>query len=89
MRSVLVQAGSFTGRRRMVRGFRRNAFSATRSDLLRAWSVSVRSRERSGVGCGPIDETVVERQKTHTCQLRDERENALHSIWYPFIKISE
>src|SRR6266852_3390378 len=29
--------------RRMIRGFRTRAFSATSSDLLRAWSVSVKS----------------------------------------------
>ncbi len=46
-------------------------------------------QERSGVRFGPNDETVVERLKTKTCQPRDERENPLHSICYPFIKMSE
>jgi hypothetical protein len=42
--SVLVQAGCIIRRRRMIRGFRRNAFSATSSDLLLARSVSAPSR---------------------------------------------
>ncbi len=44
IRSVLVQVGRFTCRRRMIRCWRRNAFSATSSDLLLARSVSVPSR---------------------------------------------
>ena len=73
----------------MIRGFRRNAFSAMSSDLLRAWSVGVQSRERGGVRFGPGDEAVVERPKTKACQPRDEGKNPMHSVRYPFVKMSE
>ena len=88
IRSVLVQAGRFTYRRRMIRGFRRNAFSATSSDLLLARSVSVQSRERGGVRFGPGDEAVVERLKAKAYQTRDEGENPIHSVRYPFVKMN-
>jgi len=51
IRSILAQAGRFTCRRRMIRGFRRSAFSATSSDLILVRSVSIPSRSEvvSGV----------------------------------------
>ncbi len=36
-------------------------------------------QERGGVWFGSDDETVMKRLKTQACQLRDERENPLHS----------
>ena len=77
MRSVLVQAGRLTCRRRRIRGFRRSAFSATSWDLLLGRSVSV-----------PTMRTVVERLKAKACQTRDEGKNPLHSVRYPFVKMS-
>src|SRR2546429_7627586 len=50
IRSVLVQAGRFTCRRRMIRGFRRKAVSATSSDLLLARAVSLPSRREVAAG---------------------------------------
>ena len=46
-------------------------------------------QERGGVRFSPGDEAVVERLKTNACQPRDERENPLHTIPYPFVKMSE
>jgi hypothetical protein len=67
----------------MIRGFRRNAFSATSSDLLLARSVSVQSRERGGVRFGPGDEAVVERLETKAYQPLDTGENPMHSVRTP------
>jgi len=89
IRSVLVQAGRFTCRRRMISCCRSRAFSAMSSDLLLARSVSVQSRERGGVRFCPGDEAVVERPKTIYCQPCDEGENPVHSRRYPFVKMSE
>ncbi len=54
-------------------------------------SAKVRQRPRyeSGVRWfGPVDEAVVERLKAHACQTRDEGENPMHSVRYPFTKMS-
>ena len=59
------------------------------SDLLRAWSVSVQSRERGGVRFGPGDEAVVERLKTKASQPRDDGENPVHSVHFPYVKMNE
>jgi hypothetical protein len=45
--------------------------------------------ERGGVRFCPGDEAVVERPKTKACQPRDEGENPMHSVRYPFVKMSE
>ena len=84
MRSVLVQAGRFTCRPRMINGWRGSAFSATSSDLPLARSVSVPSR--SQVVSGLVQ--VVERPKSQARQARDERENPPHSVHSPFVKMS-
>jgi hypothetical protein len=59
------------------------------SDVLRAWSVSVQSRERGGVRFGPGDEAVVERLKANAGQPLDEDENPTHNVPYPFAKMSK
>lgn len=82
------QAGCFTSRCRMMRGFRKSAFSALSLDLLRAWSVSVQNRERGGVRICPVDKAVVERLKTKVCQPFDEGENLTHRVRYLFVKMS-
>jgi len=43
---------------------------------------------RGGIGFGPGDEAVVERPKTQACPARDERKNPLHSVHFPFLKMS-
>ncbi len=45
--------------------------------------------ERGGVRFGPRDEAMVERPKTKACQPCDERENPLHNVHSPFVKMSE
>ncbi len=51
--------------------------------------VGQRSQDKSGGGWfGPVDETVVERLKAKTYQTRDEGENLMHSVRYPFVKMS-
>jgi hypothetical protein len=80
MRSVLVQAGRFTCRLRVIRGFRNRTVSATNSDLLRERSVSVQSRERRDVRLGPGNKVVVQRPKTQVCQPLHEGENPLHGL---------
>ncbi len=50
--------------------------------------VGQRSQDKSGVGWfGPVDETVVERLKAKAYQTRDEGENLMHSVRYPFVKM--
>jgi hypothetical protein len=50
--------------------------------------VGQRSQEKSGVGWfGPVEETMVERLKAKAYQTRDEGENPLHSVRYPFVKM--
>jgi hypothetical protein len=66
IRSVFVHAGRFTWRLRMIRGFRNSAFSATSSDLLRAWSVSVKSRSE-------VDSGVVQATKRSLSDRRHKR----------------
>src|SRR5258708_9104067 len=51
IRSILVHAGRLPFRRRMIRGFRRSAFSATSSDLLLARSVTVPKMSEVLDGC--------------------------------------
>ena len=46
-------------------------------------------QERGGVWFGPGDEAMVERLKTKACQPRDEGKNPIHSVRYPFVKMSE
>ena len=46
-------------------------------------------QERGGVRFCPGDETVVERLKTKSCQPLDKDENPMHSVRYPFVKMSE
>jgi len=45
-------------------------------------------QERSGVRFGPGDEAMVERLKTKACQPITEGENPVHSVQYPFVKMS-
>jgi hypothetical protein len=52
-------------------------------------TVGQRSQEKSGEGWfGPVDETVVERLKATASYTRDEGENLMHSVRYPFVKMS-
>jgi hypothetical protein len=62
IRSVFVHAGRFTCRRRIISGFRNSAFSATSSDLLRAWSVSIPSMREVVFG-------LVQATKRWPCQI--------------------
>ena len=49
--------------------------------------VSQHSQDESGVGWfGPADETVLRRLKAKACQTRDEGENPIHSVRYPFVR---
>ena len=51
--------------------------------------VGQRSQDKSAGGWfGPVDETVVERLKAIASQTRDEGENLMHSVRYPFVKMS-
>ena len=51
--------------------------------------VGQHSQDKSGVGWfGPVDETVVERLKAKAYQTRDKGENLMHSVRYPFVKMS-
>ena len=45
-------------------------------------------QERGGVRFSPGDEAVVERLKAKAYQPRDEGENPMHSVRYPFVKMS-
>src|SRR5947209_7073703 len=55
---------------------------------LASGKVGQRPQQRGSVGFGPGEEAVVERLKTQACQARDERENPLHSVHSPFVKMS-
>jgi len=56
---------------------------------LASGKVSQRSHDENGGGWfGPVDETVVERLKVKASQTRDEGENPMHSVRYPFVKAS-
>ena len=46
-------------------------------------------QERGGVRFGPGHEAVVERLKAKAYQTRDEGENPMHSVRYPFVKVSK
>ena len=48
-----------------------------------------RKQQRGGVRFYPGDEAEVERPKTKACQPRDEGKNPIHSVRYPFVKMSE
>ncbi len=51
--------------------------------------VGQRSQDKSCVGWfGLVDETMVERLKAKAYQTRDEGENLMHSVRYPFVKMS-
>ena len=89
IRSVFVHAGRFTWRLRIIRGFRNRAFSATSSDLLRAWSVSVPSRSEVVSG-------VVQATKRSLSDRRHKRVNRVMKVRtlctvkrYPFVKMSK
>ncbi len=88
LRSVLVQAGRLTCRRRIIRGFRRSAFSAIRWDLLLGRSVSVPKMRAVLDGLVQSTRAMVERLVAKACQTRDEGENPLHSVRYLFVKMS-
>ena len=45
-------------------------------------------QERGGVRFGPGDEAVVERLETKAYQPLDKGENPMHSVRYPFVKMS-
>ena len=45
-------------------------------------------QERGSVRRGPSDEALVERLKTNACQALHEGENPLHSVHFPFVKMS-
>jgi hypothetical protein len=45
-------------------------------------------QERGGVWFGPGDVAVVERLKAKTYQPLEKGENPMHSVYYPFVKIS-
>ena len=55
---------------------------------LRSGKVSYHSYDKSSGGWfGPVDETVVKRLKAKAYQTRDEGENPMHSVHYPFVKM--
>src|SRR5260370_37798272 len=55
---------------------------------LASGKVSHRTQHERGSGrCGPVDEAVVERLKAKAYQTRDEGENLMHSVRYPFVKM--
>jgi hypothetical protein len=45
-------------------------------------------QERGSVWFGPGNQAVVERPRTQACHACDERENPLHSVHSPFVKMS-
>jgi hypothetical protein len=52
---------------------------------LASGKVSHRTQQKRGIGrCGPVDEAVVERLKTHMCQVLDEGDHILQSIRFLF-----
>jgi hypothetical protein len=56
---------------------------------LASGKVSQRSQNERGVGWfGPIDKAVLERLKAHACQSLDEGDNTMHSVRFPFVKMS-
>ena len=78
MRSVLVHAGRFMCRRKIMRGLLQECVFCHEFGLA-CRKVSQRSQEKSGVGWfGPVDETVVKRLKAKAYQTRDEGEILMH-----------
>src|SRR5258708_34192624 len=86
IRSVLVQAGRFTCRRRMRNCCRSSEFSATSSDLLLGRPTPVPKYER-GIGWfGPADEEVLGRLEASACQLLDEDRRTWHGVRCLFVR---
>ena len=86
--SVLGQAGCFTRRRRMIRGFGRVAFPAMCLDMLLVRVGQRLQEELEIVRFCPAHEAVMEPLKTKAYQPLDTGENPKHSIRYSFKKMS-
>jgi hypothetical protein len=77
-----------TCRLRIIRGFRRSAFSATSSDFPSSKICQFTPHERGASRFCPVEKALIERLKADAYQSLDEGENTLQSVQIPFVKMS-